>query len=521
MHLFKYCLSIICHIACLTNSYSKIDYKLLKVFIIRYLTREEFNQLVTFVTQEKHFSMVAGFEENEEELEISVWVAADDNDIEGRFVNWYSNQPLSYLPWPPNRPYKGGTSHNYLQALITVFRNTTDKITREAVVIDEREIDEVIPICTVNSKVLKLKLRGLCKDFSLNRDYYYTITEVGEQLYQGRTTSAIRYDHTSKLWIVSDRNYNSSIITSASPWESFLLGLHQLDFSKAKDEKCFRDKEIQPMKLTSCKEGMFTCNNGVCIDIDHRCDQTVHCEDTSDEKNCKLVIMEENYNKNIAPFTVNPLTNTVEEVHINVSANVIDIVKINEVEQTFKLKFQLILNWYDFRLIFHNLKESRIANSPSIDAVERFWIPNIIFSNTEANDVIAIDPLARVTISREGAFVSSDETVLDEINIFKGSENKITFDKVYTKTLKCIYELQLYPFDTQECTVDLSVSEYEVNVIKIIPRVIKMKSKTLLSQYFITGWTLDYTDSGKNRFKIFRFKKSSLLSIIVKGNSQF
>ena len=107
MHLFKYCLRIICHIACLTNSYSKIDYKLLKVFIIRYLTREEFNQLVTFVTQEKHFSMVAGFEENEEELEISVWVAADDNDIEGRFVNWYSNQPLSYLPWPPNRPYKG------------------------------------------------------------------------------------------------------------------------------------------------------------------------------------------------------------------------------------------------------------------------------------------------------------------------------------------------------------------------------------------------------------------------------
>ena len=108
--------------------------------------------------------------------------------------------------------------------------------------------------------------------------------------------------------------------------------------------------------------------------------------------------------------------------------------------------------------------------------------------------------------------------MLDEINIFKGSENKITFDKVYTKTLKCIYELQLYPFDTQECTVDLSVSEYEVNVIKIIPKVIKMKSKTLLSQYFITGWTLDYTDSGKNRFKIFRFKKSSLLSIIVKGN---
>ena len=105
-----------------------------------------------------------------------------------------------------------------------------------------------------------------------------------------------------------------------------------------------------------------------------------------------------------------------------------------------------------------------------------------------------------MTISIEGISLSSDETVVDEINIFKGSENKITFDMVYTKTLKCIYELQLYPFDTQECTIDLNVSEYERNIMKILPKVIKMKSKTLLSQYFITGWTLDFTNSGNNVF---------------------
>ena len=105
-----------------------------------------------------------------------------------------------------------------------------------------------------------------------------------------------------------------------------------------------------------------------------------------------------------------------------------------------------------------------------------------------------------MTISIEGISLSSDETVVDEINIFKGSENKITFDKVYTKTLKCIYELQLYPFDTQECTIDLNVSEYERNIMKILPKGIKMKSKTLLSQYFITGWTLDFTNSGNNVF---------------------
>ena len=36
-----------------------------------------------------------------------------------------------------------------------------------------------------------------------------------------------------------------------------------------------------------------------------------------------------------------------------------------------------------------------------------------------------------------------------EINIFEGRFNRIPFEQVYTKTFKCTYQLQLYPFDTQ------------------------------------------------------------------------
>ena len=50
--------------------------------------------------------------------------------------------------------------------------------------------------------------------------------------------------------------------------------------------------------------------------------------------------------------------------------------------------------------------------------VQKLWIPSIIFGNTENNDVIASDPLAKVTISKEGVFELSGETVVDEINIF-------------------------------------------------------------------------------------------------------
>ena len=152
---------------------------------------------------------------------------------------------------------------------------------------------------------------------------------MGQQVYQGRTTTSIQFDATSKLWHFSDKKYNSTLITSASPRESFLLGLHQVNFKEAKENKCFQDKILQLIKFTSCQEGFFTCNDGACISMSKRCDQTAHCEDESDEKNCKLIVMKENYNKNIAPFTADAVTDKVEPVQVNISSEILDILKIN------------------------------------------------------------------------------------------------------------------------------------------------------------------------------------------------
>ena len=444
--------------------------------------------------------MQEGVADGDAGYKIAAWIAADDEDTEGIFRDWYSDQLIQYLPFPPNRPYKGGTKYNYLRANVVAIVNNTNIVIVRADVGDEQATTLGVPVCTVVSKVLKLRLRGLCTDFPLDREYFYFLTEMGHQVYKGRTTTTIYFDRELKLWLFQDQKDNSTLISSTSDRESFLLGLHQVSFQEAKESKCFQDKIFQPIKFTSCTAGFFTCNDGSCILMNKRCDQTAHCDDGSDEKNCKLIVMEGNYNKNIAPFIVDPDNDQVQPVQVNISAEILDILKINEVEETFKLKFQLALSWYDFRLIYHNLKESRIANSPSLEEVQKLWIPSIIFGNTENNDVIASDPLAKVTISKEGVFDLSSETVVDEINIFKGSENKITFDKVYTKTLKCIYKLQLYPFDTQECTVNLEVGRYERKIITILPKSIQMMSETLLSQHFITGWQLDFINRGQLLF---------------------
>ena len=72
-----------------------------------------------------------------------------------------------------------------------------------------------------------------------------------------------------------------------------------------------------------------------------------------------------------------------------------------------------------------------------------------MFGNTENNDATKGDDDTEVTITREGDFIMSSPNVIEEINIFTGGENRITFQQVYSKTFKCEYQLQLYPFDTQ------------------------------------------------------------------------
>ena len=52
------------------------------------------------------------------------------------------------------------------------------------------------------------------------------------------------------------------------------------------------------------KMAPLTCNSdGGCISMEERCDQFPNCGDFSDEANCKLVVLPDNYVKDYAPCT--------------------------------------------------------------------------------------------------------------------------------------------------------------------------------------------------------------------------
>ena len=157
----------------------------------------------------------------------------------------------------------------------------------------------------------------------------------------------------------------------------------------------------------------------------------------------------EHYNKKISPFKFDKKTGKIIPANVNVYIAIRDILSIQEVDHVFSQKFRFFMEWYDYRLIYHNLKLSRSSNSLGVAEVEKLWIPFIVFENTENSEATRRSEDAEVTVIREGNFTKSPNEVMDEINIFQGADNKITFQQVYSKTLNCDFDLHYYPFDTQ------------------------------------------------------------------------
>ena len=83
---------------------------------------------------------------------------------------------------------------------------------------------------------------------------------------------------------------------------SFVLGKHNWTIS-GDNYQCSKDRDYEiELKLTGCKEDEFTCDEGQCVQIAERCDHVTQCEDESDERNCKVLVLQHGYNKKVPPL---------------------------------------------------------------------------------------------------------------------------------------------------------------------------------------------------------------------------
>ena len=96
--------------------------------------------------------------------------------------------------------------------------------------------------------------------------------------------------------------------------------------------------------------------------IEERCDQISHCKDKSDENNCKLIVFEKNYNKNVPPFTISKEDLSLVPARVTVSTQLENVLAISEFSHTIDLKLSITLEWYENRVLYYNLKSKEALN---------------------------------------------------------------------------------------------------------------------------------------------------------------
>ena len=77
--------------------------------------------------------------------------------------------------------------------------------------------------------------------------------------------------------------------------------------------------------------------------------------------------------------------------------------------------------------------------------------------------------------------------------MFRGDQNPLVMTQVYTKRFQCQYDFQLYPFDTQTCTIRMDASADDLNIVKLVPNKLAMNESLDLTLFEIKSWSLEFT----------------------------
>ena len=114
-----------------------------------------------------------------------------------------------------------------------------------------------------------------------------------------------------------------------------------------------------------------------------------------------------------------------------------------------KMQLGLEMEWMDPRLEYHNLHPGPGVNILPYDELKNIWTPSLVFVNTENTDTTRLSYESEVSVAILGNSTRSGIDVAEEINIFKGNENLLIWSENYIKTVKCVFNLEMFPFDIQ------------------------------------------------------------------------
>lgn len=138
------------------------------------------------------------------------------------------------------------------------------------------------------------------------------------------------------------------------------------------------------ISLSTCVTGEYMCDSGQCIDVATRCDAKDDCADETDEDNCSVLAVPENYRNFKPPKSAE---NPEVALPLDLQFSFLRILNIEDVQQAIHLEFILSISWFDSRLRYLNLREDIHANKLSPAEKNSIWRPRLEFPNVQDGEL--------------------------------------------------------------------------------------------------------------------------------------
>ena len=163
-----------------------------------------------------------------------------------------------------------------------------------------------------------------------------------------------------------------------------------------------------------------------------------------------------NYKKSTPPMTMNRDYN-LDPVRVSVGFLLEEISSENEAKNLIEVKLSTTISWNESRALYHNLKDEQSKNALTEHEKGKLWVPKLIFENskTKLNTETRRYLKSEFSISRQGDLHREKSDIAEDVEMFLGKENPVVMVLSTTLNIKCSFDFEYFPFDTQVMKRDI------------------------------------------------------------------
>lgn len=207
----------------------------------------------------------------------------------------------------------------------------------------------------------------------------------------------------------------------------------------------------------------FTCDNGQCVSIYYRCDNSYQCFDKSDERECHQFLLSRPYYREIPPSVRDPITGKLH-TKLNISIKVLVIDKVDFVNSLTEITYIITIYWKDSKVSYLNLIDNSIVEYSVKDltsAENVIWNPleKLIHSNSIVGSIITEEDSKELSVTVHNEIDPFDPGNSFEEAIYKGVTGKLAIHMKQRGTFDCTFDLFRFPFNHQTCAYKFKLKD--------------------------------------------------------------